>query len=184
MPANISVKPFASPTGTAQIARGPLPQSLDPMDIIGPGVDRETECEAILRTLPKWFGIEPALRMYARDSATMPTFALVDEDVAVGFLTLQEHFASASEIHCVAIRADARGQGHGSRLLSHAESWLIAKGVRYLQVKTVAPTSPSLAYAQTRKFYTRRGFVPLEIFPTLWDAHNPALRCIKALNVV
>ena len=80
MPANISVKPFASPTGTAQIARGPLPQSLDPMDIIGPGVDRETECEAILRTLPKWFGIEPALRMYARDSATMPTFALVDED--------------------------------------------------------------------------------------------------------
>ena len=154
------------------------------MDIIGPGVDRETECEAILRTLPKCFGIEPALRMYARDSATMPTFALVDEDAAVGFLTLQEHFASASEIHCVAIRADARGQGHGSRLLSHAEFWLIAKGVRYLQVKTVAPTSPSLAYAQTRKFYTRRGFVPLEIFPTLWDAHNPALQCIKALNVV
>jgi GNAT superfamily N-acetyltransferase len=154
------------------------------MDMIGPGVDRESECEAVLRTLPKWFGIEPALRMYARDSATMPTFAFLEEDAVVGFLTLQEHFASAWEIHCMAIRADARGRGHGSRLLSHAESWLIAKGVRYLQVKTVAPTSPSLAYAQTREFYARHSFVPLEIFPTLWDAHNPALQCIKALPVV
>ena len=122
--------------------------------------------------------------MYARDSATMPTFALTEEDSLVGFLTLQEHFANAWEIHCVAIRAEARGQGHGSRLLSHAEAWLVAKGVRYLQVKTVAPTSASLAYAQTREFYARRGFVPLEIFPTLWDAHNPALQCIKVLDVV
>ena len=154
------------------------------MDIIGPSVDREKECEAVLRTLPKWFGIEPALRMYARDSATLPTFALVEESAVVGFLTLQEHFASAWEIHCVAIRADARGQGHGSRLLSHAESWLVAKGVRFLQVKTVAATSASLAYAQTREFYARRGFDPLEIFPTLWDAHNPALQCIKVLHVV
>jgi len=154
------------------------------MDIIGPRVDRESECEAVLRTLPKWFGIEPALRMYARDSATMPTFALTEESALVGFLTLQEHFANAWEIHCVAVRAEARGQGHGSRLLSHAEAWLVAKGVRYLQVKTVAPTSASLAYAQTREFYARRGFVPLEIFPTLWDAHNPALQCIKVLDVV
>ena len=154
------------------------------MDIIGPSVDRQSECEAVLRTLPKWFGIEPALRMYVRDSATMPTFALVEENAVLGFLTLQEHFATAWEIHCVAISAQARGQGHGSRLLSHAEAWLIAKGVRYLQVKTVAPASASLAYAQTREFYARRGFVPLEIFPTLWDAHNPALQCIKVLDVL
>ena len=154
------------------------------MNIIGPGVDRQSECEVVLRTLPKWFGIEPALLMYARDSAIMPTFAIVEESRLVGFLTLQEHFANAWELHCLAIRAEARGQGHGSRLLSHAEAWLLAKGVRFLQVKTVAPTSSSLAYAETREFYARRGFVPLEIFPTLWDAHNPALQCIKALDVV
>ena len=154
------------------------------MDIIGPGLDRESECERVLRTLPNWFGIEPALLMYARDSTTMPTFALVEQNAVVGFITLQEHFASAWEIHCVAIRAEARGHGHGSRLLSCAEGWLVARGVRYLQVKTVAPTSGSHAYAQTREFYARRGFVPLEIFPTLWDARNPALQCIKMLDVV
>ena len=154
------------------------------MDIIGPAISRESECEAVLRTLPKWFGIEPALLMYSRDSGLMPTFALVESDAMVGFLTLQEHFPTSWEIHCVAIKADARGQGHGSRLLAHAESWLACKGVRYLQVKTVAGTSASLAYAQTRKFYERRGFIPLEIFPTLWDARNPALQCIKALDEV
>ena len=153
------------------------------MNITGPSVSRESECEAVLRSLPKWFGIEPALLMYARDSGSMPTFALAEANTVVGFLTLQEHFPSAWEIHCVAVRAEARGRGHGSRLLAHAESWLIAKGVRYLQVKTVAATSASLAYAETREFYARRGFAPLEIFPMLWSAHNPALQCIKVLDV-
>lgn len=64
----------------------------------------------------------------------------------------------------------------------HAEAWLQARGVRYLQVKTVAATSASTAYAETRAFYLRRGFTPLEVFPTLWDAHNPALQCIKVLG--
>jgi GNAT superfamily N-acetyltransferase len=152
------------------------------LEVIGPDVHRESECEAVLRSLPGWFGIERALLMYARDSAVMPTFALVEDSAVVGFLTLQEHFPDAWEVHCVAIRADARGQGLGSRLLAHAEAWLVARGVRYLQVKTVAATSPSPSYAQTREFYARRGFTPIEIFPTLWDPHNPALQCIKVLN--
>ena len=53
----------------------------------------------------------------------MPTFALADGPQLVGFLTLREHFPEAWDIHCVAIRADARGQGHGSRLLTHVEAW-------------------------------------------------------------
>jgi N-acetylglutamate synthase-like GNAT family acetyltransferase len=153
------------------------------MHIIGPTIQRASDCEAVLRTLPTWFGIEHALLMYATDSALMPTFALAEgpHQGIVGFLTLHEHFADAWEIHCIAIRADARGKGLGSRLLAHAESWLIDRGVRFLQVKTVAATSPSVSYAQTREFYARRGFTPMEVFPTLWDARNPALQCIKVL---
>ena len=152
------------------------------MDIIGPDLERASECEAVLRSLPMWFGIERALLMYARDSAVMPTFALSDGRILVGFLTLREHFPDAWDIHCIAIRAVNRGQGHGSRLLAHAEAWLRERGVRFLQVKTVAETSPDPYYAQTREFYRRRGFTPIEIFPTLWDAHNPALQSIKVLN--
>ena len=153
------------------------------MRIIGPELHRELECEAVLRTLPKWFGIEPALLMYARDSGLMPTFALTDTQGAIiGFLTLHKHFPQAWEVHCMAVRAEARSSGLGTRLLAHAESWLAAQGVKFLQVKTVAATSASAAYAQTRKFYERRGFTSLEVFPTLWDAHNPALQCIKVLG--
>jgi GNAT superfamily N-acetyltransferase len=152
------------------------------MKIIGPDLDRAADCEAVLRSLPMWFGIEHALLMYARDSAVMPTFALADGPGLVGFLTLREHFPQAWDIHCVAIRADARGRGHGSRLLAHAEAWLVTRGVRFLQVKTVAATSPSKEYAETRAFYQHRGFTPIEVFPTLWDPRNPALQCIKVLD--
>jgi GNAT superfamily N-acetyltransferase len=152
------------------------------MEIIGPNLDRAFDCEAVLRSLPMWFGIERALLMYARDTAALPTFALVEGPALVGFLTLREHFPEAWDIHCVAIRADARGHGNGSRLLAHAEAWLRKRGVRFLQVKTVAATSPSKEYAETREFYDRRGFTPIEIFPTLWDPHNPALQYIKVLN--
>ena len=152
------------------------------MQIIGPDLQRVPECEAILRTLPKWFGIEHALLMYARDSASMPTFGVLQDDRLLAFLTLHEHFPRAWEIHCVAVAADARGQGHGSHLLAHAEAWLANRGVSLLQVKTVAASSPSVEYAETRAFYERRGFQPLEVFPELWDARNPALLCVKVLR--
>jgi GNAT superfamily N-acetyltransferase len=152
------------------------------MEIIGPKLDRTVDCEVVLRSLPMWFGIERAVLMYVRDTAVMPTFALSDGTALIGFLTLREHFPQAWDIHCVTVRADARSQGHGSRLLAHAEAWLLNRGVRFLQVKTVAATSPSKEYAETREFYDRRGFTPIEVFPTLWDPHNPALQYIKVLN--
>ena len=152
------------------------------MEIIGPELTRATECEAVLRSLPKWFGIEDALLMYVADTARYPTFAAVQGNSIVGFLTLHEHFADAWEIHCVAVHSACRNQGVGSELLAHGERWLIERGVKYLQVKTVAQASKSVEYAQTREFYRARGFTPLEVFPTLWGPQNPALQLIKVLR--
>ncbi len=152
------------------------------MPIIGPELQRAAQCEAVLRTLPMWFGIEHALLMYVEDTTRMPTFALEEGPRVIGFLTLREHFPTAWEVHCMAVAADARGQGLGTRLLAHAQAWLVERGVEFLQVKTVAATSDSAAYAETRKFYAARGFTPLEIFPELWDPWNPALQCIKRLS--
>jgi GNAT superfamily N-acetyltransferase len=152
------------------------------MNIVGPQLDRASECEAVLRTLPGWFGIEHALLMYKNDSAKLPTFAAEQDGRIVGFLTLREHFPTAWEVHCMAIEAEARGKRLGSRLLEHSEDWLRRRGVEFLQVKTVAATSDSPEYAQTRKFYEARRFVPIEIFPELWDPWNPALLCMKRLS--
>jgi GNAT superfamily N-acetyltransferase len=152
------------------------------MELRGPQLRLESQCEAVLRSLPQWFGIEEALRMYVADTARLPTFALSEGDAVVAFMSLMQHFPESWEIHCVAVHSNARNRGHGTALLKHTEQWLAGQGVKYLQVKTVAHTSKSLAYAETREFYLAKGFTPLEIFPLLWAPHNPALQLIKVLH--
>lgn len=152
------------------------------MNVVGPDLNREPEVEAILRSLPQWFGIESALRMYVADSATRPTLALESTGELIGFLTLTRHFPLSWEVHCMAVSAARRNGGIGSQILQYAEQYVRQQGGRYLQVKTVAETSECEAYAQTRKFYEARGFTPLEVFPTLWDPWNPALQLVKVVS--
>ena len=151
------------------------------MQIIGPVLDERAQCEEILRSLPMWFGIEPALVMYADDSVRLPTFAAVEGAKLIGFISLRQHFPRAWDVHCIAVRAESRNKGFGKALMAHAERWLGQQGVTLLQVKTVAASSPSKEYALTREFYYHLGFEPVEVFPTLWDPHNPALQLIKVL---
>jgi GNAT superfamily N-acetyltransferase len=152
------------------------------MNIEGPASDVGEGCERVLRSLPGWFGIESSLLQYVRDTAAMPTFVARDEGEIVAFLTLREHFADAWEVHCIAVRASHRGRGIGRALHGHVESWLIARGGRVLQVKTLAPTHPSAEYAQTRQFYAHIGYVSLEVFPELWGPRLPVLQLVKPLR--
>jgi len=46
-------------------------------------------------------------------------------------------------------------------------------------VKTIAASHPSAAYAQTRAFYSRMGYLAVEVFPELWSAANPCLQMVK-----
>jgi len=144
--------------------------------------DVSSECEAILRSLPAWFGIEDSLLEYVRDTALHPTWVVHETDgPAFGFVTLREHFASSFEAHCLAVHADRRRGGWGLALMQAAEAWAKARGARFMQVKTIAARHPSAAYAETRAFYERAGYAPLEVFPELWHPRNPCLQLIKAL---
>lgn len=119
------------------------------VNILGSNLDAAAQCEAVLRSLPSWFGIEAALRMYARDSALLPTFAIADDAAQVfGFLSLTQHFAASWEVHCVAVRSDTRNQGHGRALFAHAERPLVDEGARWLQVRTLAATRADPSYAR------------------------------------
>lgn len=152
------------------------------MELLGPHITREDQCELVLRSLPGWFGIEDSLRMYAQDTTRLPTFALAESGSIVAFLSLVEHFADAWEVHCMAVHASRRNRGHGTLLLKHSEQWLCQRGVKFLQLKTVADTSHSAEYSETRQFYLAKGFTPLEVFPTLWAPQNPALQLVKVLH--
>ncbi|MGH8735065.1 MAG: RdgB/HAM1 family non-canonical purine NTP pyrophosphatase, partial [Burkholderiales bacterium] len=52
-----------------------------------------------------------------------------------------------------------------------------------LTVKTLAPSAGDRLYARTHRFYAAEGFVPLEVFPTLWNEENPCLLMAKVLRV-
>ncbi len=138
-------------------------------------------CREILAELPDWFGIPEAVEHYvevADRSLTMT--AVVDEEVA-GFLTIVEHDRYAAEIYVMGVRPSRHRQGVGRRLIEHAEEVLVARGVEYLQVKTLSKKRPDPHYAATRAFYVACGFRPLEELPTLWGPENPALLMIKRL---
>ena len=152
------------------------------MDLAGPLPDTSADCERILRSLPDWFGIEEALVAYVRDADRFPTFHAIEDGRSVAFVTVRQHFPQSWEVHCIAVLAQRRGQGIGRRLHAHVERWLEARGVRTLQVKTLADTHPSTEYAQTRAFYARLGYLPHEVFPTLWGPRLPVLQLVKVLS--
>jgi GNAT superfamily N-acetyltransferase len=139
---------------------------------------RSRLCERVLRELPEWFGIESATAAYVRDVAELPTFA-VGEDA---LLALKLHTPAAAEVYVMAVRREHQGRGLGSALLGAAETYLGARDIAYLQVKTLGPSHPSPHYARTRRFYESRGFAPLEELPAFWSATNPCLIMIKRLT--
>jgi hypothetical protein len=54
--------------------------------------------------------------------------------------------------------------------------------VKFLTVKPLAASHPDPFYAKTRARYEAIGFVPLKVFPTLWDPGNPCRLMVKALD--
>lgn len=139
--------------------------------------ERSRLCEAILRGLPDWFGIEEAIRDYIADVATLPTFA-IDGDA---FLSLKLHTPAAAEIYVMGVRSTRHRQGLGKSLVEAAENYLATRGVDYLQVKTLGPSRPNEHYERTRRFYESCGFAPLEELHGLWGEANPCLIMVKRL---
>jgi coenzyme F420-0:L-glutamate ligase / coenzyme F420-1:gamma-L-glutamate ligase len=122
--------------------------------------ERSALAESILRELPECVGIEA----YIRDVAELPTFAAGDRD---GFLSLKQHEPRAAEIHVVGVRPARHRLGYGRALVRAAEAWCRGRGIEFLQVKTLAPSTASEHHARTRAFYEAVGFVPLAAVPTL-----------------
>lgn len=143
--------------------------------------DPSAACRSILAELPAWFGIPEANDEYAHAAAEHPSLVATDNTGDVGIITLVRHSPAAAEVHLMAVRPARHRSGVGTALLAEAEARLRNDGVRFLQVKTIAPASPDPGYALTRAFYEAAGFVTLEDFPDLWDPSNPARQMIKTI---
>jgi GNAT superfamily N-acetyltransferase len=148
--------------------------------------------ERLLRALPGWFGIESSLLAYVESARALPTY-LAWPDIAaggagragqpVGVLLANRHFPQSAEIHLMAVDPGLHRRGVGRALVAALEADLAADGVEFLQVKTLGPSHPDAGYQLTRQFYAGMGFRPLEELHGLWDAENPCLIMVKALQV-
>lgn len=139
-------------------------------------------CESILRSLPLWFGIESAIVDYVNDVRRMQTWVVYDGQNPIGFAGVNKHFKTSAEIHVMGILQSHHRMGVGQRLLKVIEDNLKNEGVKFLTVKTLSESRPNAEYDQTRKFYLKYGFTPIEEFKTLWGEHNPCLFLVKSIG--
>ena len=159
-----------------------LPTAPPGFVIEGPKSGQGAVCRAILDALPDWFELEEANAHYVAEAEVLPCLVARRDDRALGLLMLKTHTPYAAEIALLGVRPEVHRQGIGRALVLAAEDQLRAAGVEYLQVKTLGPSHPDLGYAGTRAFYERLGFRPLEEIATIWDASNPCLIYVKALQ--
>jgi len=139
-------------------------------------------CEAILRSLPEWFGIEESLKNYIEETRSRPMFISREGEAITGFLSLTLHNEFTGEIYVMGIKKEYHRKGIGKALVEYAVSDLLKRKYEFLTVKTLSPSRESPEYEKTRKFYLALGFKPLEEFKTLWGKANPCLFLVKNLS--
>ncbi len=144
--------------------------------------DRKEEiCLRILHALPAWFGDWKAARQYAKNTRAQFFLCALEDEEPIGFLAAEEHTDAACEIAVMGVLPEYHRQGIGCTLLRLCAHSYVARGYRYLTVKTLADTVGSASHVKTRAFYLACGFEPLEIFETLWNEENPCLYLVKPL---
>jgi GNAT superfamily N-acetyltransferase len=140
-----------------------------------------TICRSILNALPHWFGIPASVADDVAVADRSPSVIAATAERDIGIATLVSHGPYAAEVYVMGVLPEYHRHGVGRAMLQAAEARLARAGVEFLQVKTLSPSKPDEGYEKTRAFYLAYGFRPLDEFPLLWGADNPALQMVKAV---
>jgi GNAT superfamily N-acetyltransferase len=143
--------------------------------------ERAIVCAEVLRALPEWFGIESAIEEYVNDVRELDTLVVRAFGTPIGFVAISYHFALHADLHVLGLLPEFHGRGLGRKMIERAADRCRERTVRYLTVKTLAESHPDPNYARTRRFYERCGFLPFEVFPSLWGEANPCLQMFMTL---
>lgn len=139
-------------------------------------------CLDILHALPDWFAVEESVQGYAELATEQVFFAALNGEKPVGFLSVKFHNAYTAEIYVMGVLKSSHRQGVGMALVEAAEARCREQEIRFLTVKTLDSSAHYEPYDSTRSFYRKAGFLPLEVFTTLWDEDNPCLFLAKYIG--
>ena len=141
-------------------------------------------CDAVLASLPYFFGDPDGIRQCHDAVRTQRGFVAEIGGILRGFLTLEQRQAGSTEITWMAVDAEHRRLGIGGLLIEAAVASERERGMRMLFVLTAGeadePDRPGDNYTGTRRFYREHEFVPLmELTPAGWN--QSALVLTRAL---
>lgn len=136
---------------------------------------------AILEALPEWFGIPEAREDYIRESADETMIVSTESSEPNGFLCLKQTGKDTAELAVMGVLKEYHRKGIGTALFEAAKAIAAEHGYSFMQVKTVQMGRYE-EYDRTNRFYQSLGFKEFEVFPTLWDAHNPCQIYVMAIR--
>lgn len=152
-------------------------------------IDRITEdskkkeiSNLILRQLPEWFGIEQSLIEYVDGVYDTDFYVSYCNEIPVGFISVKYNNRFTAEIYVVGILKEHHHRGMGKKLIHICEEELRRKGIVYFMVKTLGESHPDQNYKDTRNFYTKVGFYPLQEINEIWGNENPCLIMVKNIG--
>lgn len=142
--------------------------------------------DAIMRSLPEWFGHEGGLAACAVAVREGAGWALERDFTLVAFATWEPRNTYTAEITWMGVHSSVRGQQLGTRLIEYACAELRARGYALALAMTSAapkiPTAGTDPYDATRAFWLRRGFLPLAELD-IWDT-DIALLVVRPLQTL
>ncbi len=136
--------------------------------------EKSTIAREILLDLPEWFGVPEYTQEYITACASLPFWAYEIDGEAVGFIARKQTGPVAAELFVTGVKKTHHRKGIGRALFLAMREDAKVRGFQFLQVKTV-DEGHYKEYDETRMFYESLGFQKLEVFPDLWDPHNPCL---------
>ncbi|MGD9891027.1 MAG: GNAT family N-acetyltransferase [Dehalococcoidia bacterium] len=129
-------------------------------------------CDAIIRSLPEFFGHEGGRADCVAAVRSQDGWVAEVDGRVIGFATWQPRTADAAEITWMAVHRDLRHTGAGTAIVERLVTDLAARGFRLAFAMTSAahkqPVTGPDPYDDTRRFWVRRGFLPLTELD-IWD---------------
>jgi len=121
--------------------------------------------------LGEWFTPEGLAQM-AHDLEHPQGYVAVQGDRVLGFVTWSPVDESTATLSWIGVAPDHRRRGIGRSLLAALVECLRDKGIRSLEVDTVADNVEYEPYAETRRFYRAMGFQDVRVDEKFWGEGN------------